>query len=232
MNDPHYLSVSYLYLPLIVIFLVSMEKTKHCATCNVAFPTKDSGNYQTKKFHKASAKSHVSKSRYLRHCLMNLKKANAPLDHFNMSFDPDVTLSTITLHSLTLILQTPHLIQTSHSVTPFLNGPYRHFCITYLIPQYVSIIMYQTLSNSCLWDINRHPYLDTIGCIINNLICALICELCKCILKLSQVQSHLDISHTEAHLRVDNDRMTQAVDALTSQKTFSTLQIKRYFQKS
>src|SRR5882762_3427782 len=86
MNDLHCLSVSYLYLPLIVICLVSMEKIKHCATCNMAFPTKDSGDYQTKKFHKASVESHVSKTKYLGCCLINSNKADAP-------FDPDITLT-------------------------------------------------------------------------------------------------------------------------------------------
>jgi hypothetical protein len=58
----------------------------------MAFATKGSQDYHTKKFHKTPAETHVSTTKYLRHCLINLNKADTPLDHFNTTFDPDITL--------------------------------------------------------------------------------------------------------------------------------------------
>jgi hypothetical protein len=63
-------------------------------------------------------------------------------------------------------------------------------------------------------DIDRHPYLDTMGFVVNNVICSLICEPCKWAITPSQAQGHLNETHPDANLHIDQDQFQVALDEL------------------
>jgi hypothetical protein len=68
-------------------------------------------------------------------------------------------------------------------------------------------------------DIDRHPYLDSIGFVVNNVISALICEPCKWAIKPGQVQGHMNDTHHEAGVHIDADQLQEALELLDVSET-------------
>lgn len=63
-------------------------------------------------------------------------------------------------------------------------------------------------------SMDHHPYLDTLGIVVNSNLRCLICESCQCALTPIQVQPHLSYSHANAHIHIDPKLFESAVKAM------------------
>jgi hypothetical protein len=63
-------------------------------------------------------------------------------------------------------------------------------------------------------ELYSHPYLDTIGFVVNRALNSLICEPCKVAVTPAHVQGHLDTAHKGCSMKINSEAFADAVEAM------------------